>query len=445
MSVVLVGRSPYQARARLREDARRARPRDARLVGQHDRRRGRVRADGRRRDALAVLRAAARPQPALRLRPGARDQAQAAHVLELASKFLVAVRRTSRASSRRSPTSTAARRSTRPLDRWLVARTHELVARGDGGLRGDADRRRHPRLRGVRRRPLELVHPPLAPALLRRRRGGVPHALVRARPVAAGGRAGDAVPHRPPLAQPRRRRASRPCTSPAGPRSPSPTRRCSPRSPRCGASSSSAARRARAPGLKLRQPLRRMVVAGARAAPAVTPTRSPTSCASRRSSSARWRRRSSASSRTCRLLGPKLGAALRGVRAGARRRALRASSRAAASRSTAHVLEPDEVLVERIGREGWALATDGRRHGRARHDARRRAAPRGPAQRPDPRRSRCCARSRASRSPTASGSGSPTRTCSPSRRPDRRGDARARLALADELRLERPETPRRGA
>ena len=63
----------------------------------------------------------------------------------------------------------------RPLDRWLVARTHELVRRGDRGVRGDADRRRDPRVRGVRRRPLELVHPPLAAALLargRRRRSG---------------------------------------------------------------------------------------------------------------------------------------------------------------------------------------------------------------------------------------------------------------------------------
>ena len=58
----------------------------------------------------------------------------------------------------------------RPLDRWLVARTHELVREATGGVRGDADRRRDPRVRGVRRRPLELVHPPLAPALLRRRR-----------------------------------------------------------------------------------------------------------------------------------------------------------------------------------------------------------------------------------------------------------------------------------
>ena len=76
---------PVPARARLREDARRDRPGDARLLGEHDRGGGGVRADGRRRDALAVLRAAARPQPALRLRPRERDQAQAADTLELGS------------------------------------------------------------------------------------------------------------------------------------------------------------------------------------------------------------------------------------------------------------------------------------------------------------------------------------------------------------------------
>ena len=65
------GPGAVQAGARLREDARRDRPRDAQLVGEHDRRRGRVRAHGRRRDALAVLRPAARPEPPLRLRPRA--------------------------------------------------------------------------------------------------------------------------------------------------------------------------------------------------------------------------------------------------------------------------------------------------------------------------------------------------------------------------------------
>ena len=71
------------AGARLREDAGRARPRDARFVGEHDRRTGRVRAHGRRRDALAVLRAAAGPEPPVRLRAGGRDQAQAADAVEL--------------------------------------------------------------------------------------------------------------------------------------------------------------------------------------------------------------------------------------------------------------------------------------------------------------------------------------------------------------------------
>ena len=54
--------------AGLREDARRARAGDARLVGEHDRRGGCLRPHGRRRHALAVLRAAARPEPPLRLR-----------------------------------------------------------------------------------------------------------------------------------------------------------------------------------------------------------------------------------------------------------------------------------------------------------------------------------------------------------------------------------------
>ena len=73
--------------------------------------------------------------------PGARDQAQAAHVLELG----LGARRATANIEGFEPTlgrpRRRARRSTRPLDRWLVARTHELVARGDGGLRGDADRR----------------------------------------------------------------------------------------------------------------------------------------------------------------------------------------------------------------------------------------------------------------------------------------------------------------
>ena len=83
MSVTLRRPLAVPARAHLREAARRDRPGDAQLVGQRDRGERGVRADGRRRDALAVLRAAAEPEPELRLRAGERGQAPAAHVLEL--------------------------------------------------------------------------------------------------------------------------------------------------------------------------------------------------------------------------------------------------------------------------------------------------------------------------------------------------------------------------
>ncbi len=97
------------ARARLREDARRARPRDARLVGEHDLGRGRVRAHGRRRDALAVLRAAARPQSPLRLRPR-RTRSRASCGRSGTRRSSSSTTGTSRASSRPSPTSRPARR-----------------------------------------------------------------------------------------------------------------------------------------------------------------------------------------------------------------------------------------------------------------------------------------------------------------------------------------------
>jgi len=73
----------FQTRPRLREDVRRERPRDARLMGQHDRGRGRLCANGRRRHALAVLPAAPHAGSLVRLRPWPRDQAEAAHALEL--------------------------------------------------------------------------------------------------------------------------------------------------------------------------------------------------------------------------------------------------------------------------------------------------------------------------------------------------------------------------
>ena len=118
--------------------------------------------------------------------------------------------------------------------------------------------------------------------------------------------------------------------------------------------------------LKHRQPLRRLVVAGAVRARRRTPTRSPRSCGCARSSSARSKPRSSASSRTCRCSG----------RSSAARCARCASSCSAASSTEleggrfevgGHVLEPDEVLVERVGVAGLVGRLRERRHGGARH------------------------------------------------------------------------------
>ncbi len=93
-----------------------------------------------------------------------------------------------------------------PLDRWLVERTHAFVADATAGyeswLTVDVIRD----FEDVPRRSLQLVHPPVALAVLGGRRGGAADALVRARPDAARARADHAVPHGAPLAEPRRRR-----------------------------------------------------------------------------------------------------------------------------------------------------------------------------------------------------------------------------------------------
>ena len=57
------------------------------------------------------------------------------------------------------------------------------------------------------------------------------------------------------------------------------------------------------------------------------------------------------------VLGPKLGAALRDVRERLERGEFDALE-GGRFRVDGHVLEPDEVLVERVGREGWAVASD---------------------------------------------------------------------------------------
>ena len=173
---------------------------------------------------------------------------------------------TSRASSRaRRPRRGPGRRAA-PLDRWLVARTR----------RSSSPRRRaayEATLTVNVIRAFEAFVDDLSNWYIRRSRrrfygddeAAFRDALVRARPGAARDRARDAVPRRPPVAEPRRGAgARRRCTWRAGPsRRRAGPRRCSPRSPRSAASSSSAGRLARRRGLKLRQPLRRLVVAGA--------------------------------------------------------------------------------------------------------------------------------------------------------------------------------------
>jgi isoleucyl-tRNA synthetase len=109
-------------------------------------------------------------------------------------------------------------------------------------------------------------------------------------------------------------------------------------------------------GLKLRQPLRRLVVAGAADASAH---------AAEIADELRVKEVEFGDVEASELrvkpnlpvLGPKLGAALRDVRAAL------ADGRfeeldGGRFRVDGHVLGPDEVLVERVGREGWAVAAD---------------------------------------------------------------------------------------
>jgi isoleucyl-tRNA synthetase len=109
--------------------------------------------------------------------------------------------------------------------------------------------------------------------------------------------------------------------------------------------------------LKLRQPLRQMVVAGAPSAAAHTGEIADELRVKEvvfgdvEASELRVKP-------NLRLLGPKLGASLAEVRtalAEGRFEALEDGR----YRVNGYVLEPEEVLVERIGKEGWAVATDG--------------------------------------------------------------------------------------
>jgi isoleucyl-tRNA synthetase len=89
--------------------------------------------------------------------------------------------------------------------RPLARRPHGAARRGgDRRVRALADGGRDPCLRGVRRRSLQLVHPPVATALLGRRRARAQDALACARAGAEGDLARDAVPLGAPLAYPGR-------------------------------------------------------------------------------------------------------------------------------------------------------------------------------------------------------------------------------------------------
>ena len=211
MGVALDGRVALPAGAHLREGERRDRAAHAQVVGERDLVRGRDRGDGRRRHALDVRRPAAGPEPELRLRPGRRRQEAAADAVEHVRvlRHSTPASTTSSPTLRRSPPGPA-RRPTQPLDRWVVARTQALVA--------SAARRSTARLaaaragvRDVPGRPVELVRAPSRSRFwqLRRRRrhpGSLRDALVRARAGHALRLAGDAVPDRRDVAEPRARR-----------------------------------------------------------------------------------------------------------------------------------------------------------------------------------------------------------------------------------------------
>ena len=183
-------------------------------------------------------------------------------------------------------------RAARPLAR--VAR-RAARRRDDGRVRALLDAGRDRVVRVVRRRPVELVHPPVAAALLGRRRGGAQTLRPRAPEGARRDRAGDAVSGRASVASAAARRAG-------------PSRSSSCRWPEAGERDEQLL--AEVAETRRVVDLGRQARAGSRlhAAPAAAParrpgraareastrTRSARSCASRRSSSARWRRPSSA-------------------------------------------------------------------------------------------------------------------------------------------------------
>ena len=127
--------------------------------------------------------------------------------------------------------------------------------------------------------------------------------------------------------------------------------------------------------LKLRQPLRRLVVAGA---PTLRAAHADEIAEELRVKEVEFGDVEASELRVkpnLPVLGPKLGAALRDVRERLQRGEFEELD-GGRFQVDGHVLEPDEVLVERVGPRGLGGRERGRRHGRARHGARRRAAAR---------------------------------------------------------------------
>ena len=346
--------------ARLREDARRAGPGDARLVGQHDRRPRGVRPHGRRRDALAVLRAAAEPEPAVRLRSRPGDPAQAPHALEQ-RVVLRAVRQHRRLHARRSscsPTDPATEGLTaaRPVDgrraraRWSPRSPTPTTSTSPSTCCGRSRRSSTTSRTGTSAARAAASGTATRPRCARcsaRSSTGCARCRRSCRSSpSTSGRCSSPTSCPTPRAR---------CSSPAGPRSRPPTTTCSTRSPPCAGSSSSAARPRAASKMQTRQPLRRLVAEGLDRAAGHTATRSPTSCGSRRSSSARSRPPSCGCAPTSRC-------SARGwapSSASCARRSRPASSRPLPDggfRVAGHDLTADEVLVERTEKEGWAVA-----------------------------------------------------------------------------------------
>ncbi len=197
------GKGAVQGDSRLREAPRRDRQGDAQVLGERDRGERGHGQDGGGRDAVHVLRPRSAAEPELRLRPSERGQAASPHVLEL--RLVLRPLREHRGLQADVP-----RPRGRPRPRG-ASPARSLAPRADAAARAGGDRRLralldagcHGCMGTLHRRSLQLVHPPLAQALLHARRGGVQDALVRPRPGGARDRAGNAVPRRAHVAESR--------------------------------------------------------------------------------------------------------------------------------------------------------------------------------------------------------------------------------------------------